>query len=292
MFPATPSCNTYISTGIITDTTWTLSGSPYCLKAEILVNTGVTLTIEPGVFVYPQFTYSGIGVNGTLNAVGTSAQPITFTSFNLGPAPGVLAGDSDFGVGSAHLEYCDISYAGNGYGAGIQDMSSNFEMRHCQIHHNLVNGLFFFGNNGASAIVANSQFDHNTGAGILESPGASGVYDRGPTYTNITFSANDTDALVLNEGTLNYTCTLDGSDFNGSPIILADHALHVISGHTLTINPGTTIQFTKPYGELNIDGGLVANGTPSQWVTFTTNAASPAPGSWRRIIVTASGLSN
>jgi hypothetical protein len=287
--PASPTCNTYISSGITTDTTWAISGSPYCLTTEITVDADVTLTIEPGVIVYPQSTSSGLGVNGALNAVGTLAQPIMFTSFNSTPAPGDWLAIRIFAGGSAHLEYCDISYAGNGYGAGIQDMSSNFEMSHCQVHHNLVNGLYFFGNNGVTATVADSQFDHNTGAGILESPGASGVYDRGPTYTNITFSANGVDGLVISEGTLNFNRTLDGPAFNGSPIILADHALHVSTGQTLTINPGSLVQFTQTYGELFIDGGLIADGTLTQPITFTTDAASPTPDSWYRIIVTPSG---
>lgn len=34
---------------ITADTTWALSGSPYIVNGSVLVMTGVTMTIEPGV---------------------------------------------------------------------------------------------------------------------------------------------------------------------------------------------------------------------------------------------------
>ena len=36
---------------IAVDTTWTLAGSPYVLTSDVVITTGVTLTIEPGVVV-------------------------------------------------------------------------------------------------------------------------------------------------------------------------------------------------------------------------------------------------
>lgn len=75
-------------TGIITqDTTWTLSGSPYTLTGNILVDNGVTLIIEAGTTVNLNGYY--IMVNGTLQARGNSTQriiindgEITFTEFS------------------------------------------------------------------------------------------------------------------------------------------------------------------------------------------------------------------
>src|SRR3972149_736181 len=63
--------------GIITsDTTWTKAGSPYTLKGPTAVNTGVTLTIEPGVTVNLNKYY--IQVNGTLTAKGADNDKIYF----------------------------------------------------------------------------------------------------------------------------------------------------------------------------------------------------------------------
>jgi hypothetical protein len=67
---------TDVSWIISTDTTWTKAGSPYTLVGNLLVDNGVTLTIQPGVVV----NIDGYlcRVNGTIRAVGNSAEPITF----------------------------------------------------------------------------------------------------------------------------------------------------------------------------------------------------------------------
>ena len=43
--------STHVSSDIITNTTWTVADSPYILTDIIIVNEGVTLTVEPGVLV-------------------------------------------------------------------------------------------------------------------------------------------------------------------------------------------------------------------------------------------------
>lgn len=68
-------------TGIISsDVTWTKANSPYSLTGPMLVNNGVTLTIEPGVTVYLNEHY--IKVNGTLVARGSSTDKIHFEISN------------------------------------------------------------------------------------------------------------------------------------------------------------------------------------------------------------------
>ena len=65
--------------GIIgSDTTWTKVNSPYYLTGKMLVDTGVTLTIEAGVTVYLNGYY--IMVNGTLFIEGTSSDRINFNN--------------------------------------------------------------------------------------------------------------------------------------------------------------------------------------------------------------------
>jgi hypothetical protein len=63
--------------GIISsDTTWTQANSPYTLTGNVLIANGATLTIEAGTTVNLGSYY--IQVNGTLRAIGTSANPIIF----------------------------------------------------------------------------------------------------------------------------------------------------------------------------------------------------------------------
>jgi len=53
----------------------------------------------------------------------------------------------------------------------------------------------------------------------------------------------------------------------------------VEEGVTLTIEPGTRIQFC-PEKYLRIDGCLIAIGTEDSMIVFTSNAQNPAPGDW------------
>jgi hypothetical protein len=82
--------STNVASGNITaDETWNLAGSPYFVAGQIMVDAGVTLTIEPGaqiVFDCPgagnDFTGMGSGISaiyveGALNAAGTAAAPIS-----------------------------------------------------------------------------------------------------------------------------------------------------------------------------------------------------------------------
>jgi hypothetical protein len=111
---------------ITTNTTWGLAGSPYILAGQVQVDSGVTLTIEPGVVVqfdYPNAgsdlflagdsTLSGIRVDGTLNAVGTAANPLTFTlsAGSLSNGAGYWGGIYFTGssTGSA-LQYANMIY--------------------------------------------------------------------------------------------------------------------------------------------------------------------------------------
>ncbi len=61
--------------GVITsNATWTQADSPYMLTGNLIVNSGVTLTIDPGVTVNVD-SYQ-LQVNGLLNARGTSSNKI------------------------------------------------------------------------------------------------------------------------------------------------------------------------------------------------------------------------
>jgi hypothetical protein len=68
--------------GIIdANTTWTQANSPYNFTGDVFVNNGVTLTIEPGVFV--NMRDYDLTVNGTIHAVGTSETQIPFNGATI-----------------------------------------------------------------------------------------------------------------------------------------------------------------------------------------------------------------
>lgn len=99
---------TELSGTISKDSTLDLSGSPYVITSYLTVESGFTLTIQPGVII--KFNdYSNLYVFGTLNA-----ENVVFTSANENPQPGnwnqIQVGDS-WNAGVVNLSSCQINYA-------------------------------------------------------------------------------------------------------------------------------------------------------------------------------------
>lgn len=111
-------CQTYVSGGIYSNTTWTKDGNPYIVTGDVVVFSDVELTIEPGVLV--KFDAgTGIEFRGDLRAIGTIQDTIVFTSNLSSPGIGswkgfeVIGTTSPLGVGDQILmEYCKGMYAG------------------------------------------------------------------------------------------------------------------------------------------------------------------------------------
>ena len=93
------------------------------------------------------------------------------------------------------------------------------------------------------------------------------------------------------------------ADETWSGTVLLTGDVVVPEGITLTILPGTEVQFLPGYDgeasgdfpalvELHIAGSLVAKGTAQQPIRFTSGAASPAPGDWGRIMIESASASS
>src|SRR5690606_18849116 len=84
----TPPTVTQVCGAITSNTTWSPAGGTYLATCSVTVNTGVTLTIQPGTVVKFQSTGIGMTVNGTLAVNGTAGKPVTFTSYKDDTAGG------------------------------------------------------------------------------------------------------------------------------------------------------------------------------------------------------------
>jgi hypothetical protein len=167
---------THVTSDVKTNTTWTSEGSPYLLDKQVKVVSGVTLTIQPGVEV--QFNATStltFFIAGTLNAVGTEASPITFTSSQGAGgegAPGQYKGINVLGTtAKAHFSYARFYYGGIGsgglynYGELTSQSGASLEIDHSVFAHNAYAGLLLAGT--GSTTVSHSSFVEN-GDGISQ----------------------------------------------------------------------------------------------------------------------------
>lgn len=172
---------------------WTVAGSPYMIhQGTVTVDDGDTLLIGPGVVVYFSGHYKFV-VSGLMQAVGTQADSIRFTTDTLANPDRWWGIRFLYAHDSCRLEYCVIEWGRaegdfpDFHGGGLYCDHSSPTLRYCTIRGNLANGgagvsCFYSSPNFTDcAIIDNSaQFD---GAGVY-------CWFSSPNFTNCTISDN------------------------------------------------------------------------------------------------------
>ncbi|UOQ71536.1 PKD domain-containing protein [Hymenobacter cellulosilyticus] len=307
-----------VTSAIGAATTWE-SCNVYVVDGDISVNN--VLTLQPGTVVKfkpgSKLTLNG---SGRVEAVGTAAAPIFFTSVKDDAHGGDTNADAGAtaparkdwdhvnlnGKSGSRLEYCQFLYAGGG---GTNSYS--------------------LGLNGADASIRNSTFAHSGGGGAS----MRGALSAGEATANVVITSN---VFFDNEMPLrvNTLFSLDNSnsfqnpqnasqknDYNGIwvtdpsarsqqlswgetevPFVLDDtnweSHLTLDAGVTLKLLPNALMQF-------NAGGYLTVQGTAAQPVIFTSykddahggdtnhdgNASAPAKKDWRNILAGSSAES-
>ncbi len=265
--PAAASADTYVSGIISGDTTWTQSGSPYIVTGNILVNNGVTLTIEPGVTVKFD-SGTGLQVDGTLIARGTDTDNIIFTSNQPSPAPGdwgyIFFTDTstdaayDEGgnyTGGSILEYCVIEYAGGASltdnGALRMDNAHPF-INYCTIRSNSAAGINAY-NLSAMIKITNSTVSDNAASsdsgGIAVSGGTAVI--SGNNILSNTRSVGSGGGIAA----YNSTASISGNTVSGNSAHISGGGIFV-NGGTVDIS-GNTISGNSAYR----GSGIAASGS-------------------------------
>lgn len=126
------------------DTTWTLANSPYIIKGNVLIENGVSLTIEPGVeVIFDGFYY--MQIEGKIIAEGSENNMITFSSNKSSPAPGdwdTIKFESEAESGSI-FSYCNFEYGTIAIDIDVLNIAAP-NIIHCNINRNSQTGIKYF----------------------------------------------------------------------------------------------------------------------------------------------------
>ncbi|MCS6803477.1 MAG: right-handed parallel beta-helix repeat-containing protein, partial [Dehalococcoidia bacterium] len=182
---------------------------------------------------------------------------------------------------TGRLRHCVIQYAGSSTGGAPKHFSlgvgapTDVEVRHCTIEHG----------RGVGVLVQETATSPLLDNVTIRNVSDVAIYHQNsplPTlrYSNLTLTNNGTNAVELpDSATVNKPVTLDSAALGGAFFLAGSIAIN--ANQTLTITPGTTLRFKNDaYLVAAPNGRLVAEGTPSQPITFTSALTTPAPGSW------------
>jgi hypothetical protein len=182
---------TNVSGIISSDITWTQANSPYNLTGNVLVNNGVTLTIEPSVTANLNNYY--IMVNGTLQAIGDGANSITFNGGQI-----------------TFTQYSTNWNESTGTGCIIQNaiISSAMTLGNLitEISDDTIYGAI---NTGAQSIISNNTITGGISVSEGEMPTISNNTILGPGISLFLANATVSDNTILGSGITAYT------DFSG-----------------------------------------------------------------------------
>jgi hypothetical protein len=163
--------STLVVDNISSNTTWTPSNSPYIIANDIIVESGVVLTVEPGVEARFSGNYS-LTVHGTLRALGTATNPIVFTSNK--PQPSLGDWNTIGFVGAQNetmtLKNVVVEYATNGMtvqSVGITQIESS------RIRNNSASGVYVVGRSNLS--MRSSVMEHNENGVLTSGESVSGI---------------------------------------------------------------------------------------------------------------------
>ena len=285
---------------ITADESWCLADSPHLMSGSVTVAQGAILTIEPGVTVQAGAVNVALIVNGQLEAAGSEAAPIVFTSHSdSGPAQwqGIT-----FDGGTGLLRHAIVRYTGRScYGCpgttsaaiaavGVQSgqvVIEDSQVRDSAYYSNNDCGLYMV---DSRVVVSNTLFigigdDANQGefpiyiGGAASEVSLSGLRLEGNIYNQVALWY---DAMTGHDFTLAAQPAMDGYRLLGGPY---GEEFVVPQGVTMTVEPGVMVRVggvNDVNAPLVVRGHLDAAGSEAAPVVFTSHSDS-GPAQWQGI---------
>lgn len=294
---AKPLLATTVTANITTNTTWTLAGSPYIIENDIDVSKDATLTIEAGVEVRAKDA-RGLNIYGTLNAQGTAAQPIIFTSeanTSGGQWDGLWFSAASGNVGKGTLDYVDIRYGGDNYANLYLYTGANVTLTNSTIESS--SGYGIYAPYESTLTVNQSTIKSNKNVGIYVNNNASTIDIQNTTFqsnenyplrvfpnqinsvTNNTFTGNTPNHILLAGGSFDANATW--SNTNTVDAYELENTVTVNPSAVLTIDKGVTVK-GRTYKGIQVNGELKVQGTAAEPIVFTSVTDTTA-GQWAGI---------
>lgn len=274
------------------ESTWIEILPHFQLDKAVVVQDGGVLTINPGVNALwvetDESEIGGITVRdgGTLIAIGTPGNPITFQSSHSQGWRGIYIENG----ATATLEYCSL--LGTGYAntplltAGLSDTI----VRHCTINGSAGHGIHL-NSAGNHTIIEDITIINCAGHAIYQNTG-----DMNPQIAQVNFDGNAENAVFISAGTpavagvfreVNWRMT-------GAPYVISGW-YRVGENGVLSIEPGVRVEFTESPSALQSHIAAVAKGrvnilgTPGSPVLLTSHETEPEPGDWAYLAVDENG---
>ena len=246
--------------------------SPYIINNFFTVNSGATLTVDPGVVIKFVDTNAGLEVNGVVNADGIASEPIVFTSLkddayggdtnqdsaSTTPAVGDWRAVKVLANGSV-LDNVVMRYGGYkdspsaSYWANLRVENSSVSISNSIFEYSAAYGAYL---KTASSTIEGNTFRNNIASSNTDSTGLL-VTDGTLIIQNNTFSSNSYGLRITSAGT-SHSIAVNNNTFTGNSIEAIDvvSAFPTFSGNTVS-NSGTN--------------GILYQGVISQNYTFSSN---------------------
>lgn len=242
------------------DTEYTVSGN-LKIDGDLTIDPGAIFTMDEDVL---------ITVGGSLGAVGTASDRITFTTSNLA---GAIHWKAIYFTSSSSLnklDYVDVSYAGNSkinftgtdYAVGVGvEVSGKLSIKNSTVNNNLNYGLYVDDQGGLLEDFENNSFSNNLrGVGVPVNEVE--MIDSNSTFTSNSFAEVEIFATSLSSEKSATWSALDGD---------ASYRItgNIILDGDVTIMPGAKFEIDEDV-QVYVNGAFIANGSDGSNIVFTS----------------------